>query len=333
MANTDWKITSLDGSELFNFNNTTKGIGSNWEPSMLNTSTTMGGDVNPLPWNNLTAYYNTGLNARNLVLSGELLEGSATVYQNQYRLSYCVADREVKKLWRGDDWFSYVLGQETRPTFDSRRLGYLIRRFTVSFNVPYPVEYHANSSDGITPVPQTATFSGSPLTATVDTTAAVNSNYNHWHILPNFFVSGAFTSVTITFEDDEGRQLVFTPSDTATGTDGWVIMPYSFRETPQGFNPQVPVAYKMANSTSIATSEWLQDLNPYDNTDFSQSSNLPVRVYPTLQMKSSPDGKRNNSNPYPRFKAYDSSATITATVTGTATDLAITAQYLLVRIP
>lgn len=341
--NTDFKLTTVGGTLLFNFNvaagatAAASGVGLKWQPSNENQSAQILGEAINLPFYNSTSYFNSGIGTRNIVIQGPLLDD--TTYRNQWRLSRAVHDREIKKLWLGEDWFYYVLGLECRFVRDEANP--LLYRYVASFNAFNPTYYAANSTDGVTVVPtnptQVGTFTdgvAKNMTADLTGTTSNSSEYNHWDIEPIFIITSTTDSnvTSISFEDEEGRKATLTQA-IATTAQRWVVMPFSFRETVEGFIPKHSIAYKGKDATHPAITAWIPDLNLYDGTtNFTVASGKPTSTAVTLSTNTAASGYRGKWNwNYPRFKCLDSSATIAIIVNGTTTGVTVDAQYLYTR--
>lgn len=352
--NTKFKITTIEGTLLWDYEGDTRGVGVDYAPNNENQNARMEGETTKLDYTPLSLFIPYGLSPKSAVLQGLLIDESTN--KDQWILSSLKARKKLVKLWLGEDWYYYAFITDITFSRDASQPGFYSAN--VAFTAYDPFMYNAGGSGGDDPAITTplkvtitgANFSG--VTAdielnTLDSSLIDNSTY----IEPFFLITGG-TSTNISqlkFKDQDGREIKcdFTEGSGTGGSAGnlinddrFLVCPYHHGEYPEQYNPQTPIVYVGASSSAPANTEWFLDLNLYDSTDFSQSSNQPVRDDITSSTNTTPATggtyKGSIEYNYPRWNDNETrnsnKATITVTATGTTTDITIDAVYVKRRV-
>jgi len=336
MANTQWVITDLWNKQLFQFD-TTQGF----HPNNSNSTTEQTGETFNVPWDNITQKIDFGLGSRFITLQGVEIDD-----KDVWALTSAINYRQLMKLWVGEDFFYYVLGQEARQVRDERNPTQ--KSYNISFNAVDPYYYYAQSSTTIDTterqnlvVPSVEIEDSGIID--VDLTGATASEGTTF-LEPCFWIiGGAATSLTkITIQDPYGRQLEYTPTTTIATGHEHVIMPYR-NTTMEGFVVNDATGFKLtANGLSETTAptgthnleiagDWQMDVFQHGA---GTEDNLPAgkNVYawiteevPCVLTRNGVDFIEKSRN-YPRCE--DGQTTnLTVTYTGTSTDVAVYAQW------
>ncbi len=333
-AITDYRISTVGGMELFNFNSATSGVAVGMHPNVENQACMVINEVQDFRDAGISSAYYCGLSSRSFVLQGTLIDD--TTNNNQWRLSSLVHSREVVKVWDASQWFIYALGKQC--TFVRNDRVNNAWDFTAAFECYDPFWYYANTGGSATGPYEVDPGYADASTGTITVDLSAQSALNKTYIEPIFIIQGGSTSnVTtaqnITFTDKYGRKATVSPPVAlASGVD-FMIAPNYFRETPTGFNPQQAACYRIVDGAIVPGTSWGLDVNCYDNTKFTHASNDLVREFCTLDVAdtSATNIKPRHSYNYPRLY-FNESSTITVASSGTIGNAIVSAQYLYRRL-
>lgn len=239
-ANTDFKLTWLDNTEVFTFP-------SGWKPSNENLSPVITGEEINLSYNNIMNKFSYGLGKNQIVLQGDQLDDN-----DRWKLSSAIADRRLKKLWLGEDWYFYVLGVEPRKMRDDSLPS--MAMYTAAFEALDPFYYESNDSTPRTTSARywdASTEDDVEKNRTIDVTDATLPN-NTTFIEPIFWVTtqADATVSRLRIRDETNRRLDVTYAQ--GGSELWLIMPY-LKTSYEGFLTEGPVAIKTRHTPVITT--------------------------------------------------------------------------------
>ncbi len=241
------------------------------------------------------------------------LQGRDVADADRFIHSSMIADRRMKKLFMGDDWFAYIRGITPRSIKDVNFP--LLHNYIAMFLAPDPRLYFSGTEANDYPA-GTSGFgyiSAASSKFTLDLTGK-----GTWFVEPTFIVDNE-SGNTITFTDDTGRQLSFTAPD----NDVWVVMPRHSSDV-EGFNPDYPVAFKTSRTLAQFNSVFAHDEKLEGSPPLStkQVSGSVVSVTDS----NSPDVGYGNL--YPRF-LWNTASDIT--LSGQSADANVKCQYRYVR--
>lgn len=322
-ANTDFKLTDLAGNELFNFTFS----GENWTPMNINYYPQITGEEFNIPWDNISQVMDLGLGVRNIVLQGNIKDDV-----NRWKLTSAMADRRVKKLWLGEDWFFYVVGMEPRSILDQSVQG--VGKFTAAFNAYDPAYYYANGSGDAgtaTPKVDDNTWTGTATKDIItDLTNGTEPN-STFFVEPCFWVDvPAGTTITsVVIVDDTNRKLTLT--ETIAGAKTYIIFPY-YNMQYSGFMVNSAVAYETTlQYNPQIQQDWAFDQPLYTDYKTASATLIPSTRKMCKLARNSTAGWRLNRY-YPRAED-DMSTTFSTTVNYSAGsgNVIVGAQFLLRR--
>jgi len=229
--NTDFKIVDhADNASKYDIT-----FPDNWTP--LNENQAQKIQIQDLESSyDVDVFMNSGVRGGDIVLQGKTLPAD----MDQYKLRCMLADRRIKKLYLGDEYFYYVRGYDPRlvRAVEIPQLA----RYIAAFRIVDPFQYKELDATPVWNVNITAPVSNEvflPQTGTLG---------GYWNVKPIFWfsVTGAATITTIT--DPKGRVLSVTPS--ATGT--WIVMPW-FNHDVENFISNGPgIAFKRESALTIS---------------------------------------------------------------------------------
>jgi len=239
-ANTDFKLTWLDNTNIFTFP-------SGWAPSNENLSPVLHGENINRAYDNIMNHFPYGVGQTPIVLQGDLLDDN-----DRWKLSSAIIDRRLKKLWLRTDWYYYVLGVEARKMRDESLPG--MGMYTAAFDAVDPFCYESNDSTPRASSVITWDASADSDVAkdvTVDLRNATVPN-NTTFVEPIFWITTQANATVsrIRIEDDTNRKLDVTFAQGVSET--WLIMPY-LKTSYEGFTTENPVAIKTQNAPVITT--------------------------------------------------------------------------------
>ena len=319
-ANTDFKLTHLDNTNIFTFP-------AGWKPSNENLSPIVVGEDINLSYDNLINHYSYGIGKTPIVLQGDMLDDV-----DRWKLSSAIIDRKLKKLWLGEDWYYYVLGMEARKMRSETLPG--MGMYTAAFDAVDPFYYFSNDSTPKTSTSATwdaSTEDENIKTITLDLREITVAN-NTTFVEPIFWIQ-TFANSTVSrirIEDDTNRKLDV--SFTQGVSETWLIMPY-LKTSYEGFLTEGPIIIKTQNTPGMTTNFAL-DLPIYldylGGTLYLVESSM---VRATTEFISDTAWKTNRR--YPRAEddvQTTFSITPKMTSTGASDTVFIRAQYLLRKI-
>jgi hypothetical protein len=237
MANTAFKIVdhlAQIPSSQFNVE-----FPSGYEPLNEQQTATMKWNKDSYPLANLLQIIDYGLGDRPITLQGLDLSDD-----DRYTLRNAVENPRIKQLYLGDDYYYYVRGVEGRIIRDVGNP--LLYSYTCAFSAVDPYMYDS-SAIGTNQVSEAGGDIKIPTSGNLG---------GKVYLEPLFWIENE-SGHALTFTDDRGCRLTFTPPD----EDVWIVMPW-FNYNVQGFMPDYPIAYKAKSWTmSDVTTSWALDVS------------------------------------------------------------------------
>ena len=317
--NTEWALTTLGGTEIFNFSDVGDII-----PEIENMSALVQKEEIHATGYNLVKIYDRGLGKRQISLQGLALDDN-----DLWELNAAVYDRRLKKLWLGSDWFCYVLGVGVTNVRDERAP--LQKSYNISFDCPDPCFYYANT--GGNKGSQYETNCGVVSEAGSEyadvTLSDTGENSSSFFVEPVIWIetSGSFTAVSVT--DENNRQLSWSGSASASHT--LLFLPYA-RNSYEGFKASSGVGFDYNGVDKNEVTNWALDFERYSTG--SNKLNNPTEL--SFNLSHSGTGY-TKTRYYPRAESYitdpeNSGSATRFTISLTGTYSACYLQYLYRRI-
>mgnify|MGYP006921379035 CR=1 FL=1 len=285
-ANTSYKLVDHLAVQKANQYDFTFPAG--WQPMYESQTPEIAfGDRGNYPYKNLSWYTDYGISQKTINLQGENI-----TLNDRYVLQSAMSNPRLKKLYLGEDWYYYVRGI---PPLTSRSENIpTIHNYTASFLALDPCMYFGGAEANDYPAGTAGFGYGSCATGamTLDLTSK-----GTWFVEPAFWVSGE-SGNTITFTDERGVSLAFTPSDAGL----FIVLPY-YRYNKKSTTADGPAIVNPGSWT-------LANFDDAFAMDSSQEAVSPELVKSNLSATLGNTGGFIDS--YPQF-TWNKSSTITAT--------------------
>jgi len=254
------------------------------------------------PYENLSWYIDEGVTEKTINISGQDLDDS-----DRYVLQSSIANPRIKKLYLGDDWFYYVKGVSPLSSRDANLP--TLHTYTASFLANDPCMYFDGTTASDYPAGTKGFGYGICGASTAGECTLNLTAKGSWFVEPTFWVTGE-TGNALTFTDERGVALTFTPSD-----DGlFIVLPY-YRWNFINSNADYPA---IVNPGSWA----IADYDDHYAMDSSQELTSPELIKTTIAYTET--NTKSLMNDYPQF-TWNKSSNIT--VSGQDTDSNIRFQY------